>query len=201
VPTEIAFEGSRKAIGAWIASDPTNRGPAFLRYACAGPAPPILVYAVIENPRGTLGRNTYDSARNSFSATGEVFPSPLPFHYGWIPHTLSKADGREIDVAVVGEGEAAVGSALAVRPVGALLRADGDHKIVALRADIPSNYVTVTDISERPELRDLVEATFRQRRPEVLGWATASEARRLILEAQRNYIGDHISMTLEEPER
>jgi 8-oxo-dGTP diphosphatase len=189
VPAEIAFEGSRKAIGAWMTSDRARRREAsVLRYASSGPAPPILVYAVIENPKGTVNRITYDVARHTFSATGEVFPAPLPFHYGWIPHTLSLGDGRELDVVVIGEGETAAGSALAVRPIGALLRGDRDHKVVALRADIPSSYVTITDVAERPELREMLEEVFRQRRAEVVGWATASETRRLILEAQRDYI-------------
>lgn len=188
VPTEIAFEGTRKAIAAWVASGAEERRePTLLQYAGGGPAPPILVYAVIENPRGTVDRIAYDAERQTFSPTGEVFPAPLPIHYGWIPHTLSAGDGRELDVVVIGEGDAAVGGVLVVRPIGALLRADADHKVVAVRADLPSAYATVTDVGERAELREMVEDLFRPR-ARLVGWATAPEARRLILETQRDWI-------------
>ena len=125
----------------------------------------------------------YNEARRQFLTTGERFPEPLPAHYGWIPHTWTEADGDELDGIVIGEGEAAVGGVIVARPIGAMLRADEDHKIVAVRADLASAYEGVTDIAEQPELRESIEPIFRGR-SRVTGWASAVEARSMILSAQ-----------------
>jgi 8-oxo-dGTP diphosphatase len=191
VPAEIAFEGHRKAIARWQQTHGHQASPPVLTmFAGAGPAPPMLIFAIVENPRGTRERIVYDADRHDFAPNGDLFAGPLPFHYGWMPRTVSPGDGSELDVAVLGEGEAVVGSALAVRPIGALLREDGDHKIVAIRADLPSAYATVVDVRERPDLQEPIEAAFRTRGA-VRGWASASEARGLILAAQRAWIERH----------
>lgn len=195
IPLEIAFEPHRQAIHRWItSSDSTPPEPVLTLYAGAGPAPPILVYVIIENPKGTVDRILYDGKRREFLPTGEVFLAPLPAHYGWIPRTLCGGDDRELDVVVVGEGETAIGSAVTARPIGALLRADGDHKVLAVRADFPSAYGAVADAAERPELREMVEDLFRPRAT-LIGWASASETRRLVLDAQRAWIQHHRTET------
>ncbi len=189
IPMEIAFEGSRKAIALWLEQrDDGVREPRLLRYAGAGPAPPVLVHVVIENPAGTTERIVYDEAASEFKTTGWVFPEPLPFHYGWIPHTLTAADGDELDAVVLAEDRTvAVGSVIAARPLGALLRRDGDHKIVCVRADLPSAYADVRDVMERTDIQEPIEALFR-RISEVGGWGGAAEARAMILSAQRDHI-------------
>jgi ADP-ribose pyrophosphatase YjhB (NUDIX family)/inorganic pyrophosphatase len=191
IPDNIAFEGHRKAISCWLAgSANSSRAPALLLYAGSGPAPPVLVYTVIENPSGSRERIRYDAELQDFAPAGEVFAEPLPVHYGWVPRTLSRGDGRELDVLVAGEGITAIGSVLAVRPIGALLREDGDHKVLAVRADMPSAYVAVTDASEVPELKELIDGLFRPR-AKLTGWASASEARTMIMEAQAAWIARH----------
>ena len=186
IPAEIAFEGSRKAISAWLTQRVNGpRQPILMRYADAGPAPPILVYVVVENPRGSTDRVVYDERSHEFKATGETFPAPLPAHYGWIPHTLTAADREELDAIVIGEGAAAVGSVIVARPIGALLRADEDHKIIAVRADLPNAYATVVDIAQRSDLRDQIEHVFAGRSA-ITGWASAAEARGMVLAAQRD---------------
>jgi 8-oxo-dGTP diphosphatase len=188
IPIEIAFEGSRKAISAWLDSRGDGpREPTLMRFASAGPAPPVLVYVVVENPRGTIDRIVYDETAYEFRPTGWVFPRTLPFHYGWIPQTLTAADGDELDAVVIGEGDATVGSVIVARPIGALLREDEDHKIVAVRADLPSAFASVADIHERPDLRQPIEDLFRDISA-VRGWASAAEARTMILHAQRDRI-------------
>ncbi len=188
IPAEIAFEGSRKAISTWL----TGRGnraaaPKLMEFAGAGPAPPVLVYIVVENPRGSTERIAYDREAHEFKSAGWAFAQPLSVHYGWIPHTLTLADGEELDVVVLGEGEAAVGSTIVGRPIGAMLREDGDHKIIAVRADLPSAYSTVADLAERPDVRASIAELFRGR-SRITGWASAAEARSLILSAQRDRI-------------
>lgn len=188
VPDNIAFEAQRQAIAEWIRSHDANRAaPSLMLFAGTGPAPPIVVYAVIENPMGTVDRIVYDGATSSFVPSGEVFAAPLPIHYGWIPHTLSQGDNRELDVVVAGEGDTSVGSVIPVRPIGALLRGDGDHKVVAVRCDLPSIHATAADIAELPQLREMVEGLFRPR-ARLLGWASAADTRRLILDTQRAWI-------------
>ncbi|HZT09196.1 MAG TPA: NUDIX domain-containing protein [Chloroflexota bacterium] len=191
VPDEIAFEGHRRAIAQWQKGKRVlTDGASLLDYSAAGPAPPIVVYVVIENPKGTVNRTVYDDEAGAFVPTGEIFNAPLPIHYGWIPRTISEGDGRELDVTVVGEGEAAVGSVIAARPIGALLRADADHKVLAIRADMPSAYASVMEAAERPELTGMIDDLFRPRAT-LLGWASVSETRRLIHEAQRAWIRAH----------
>ncbi len=188
VPERIAFDAHRKTLGQWLKGQGTPPpGPALLDYAGAGPAPPLLVYVVIENPKGTVNRLVYDGVECRFVPTGEIFKTPLPIHYGWIPRTLSPGDDRELDVTVVGEGETAVGSVIAARPIGTLLREDQDHKVLAVRADLPSKYTTVTEASEAPELQEMVDGLFRPR-ARLKGWANAADTRRLILETQRSWI-------------
>ena len=145
----------------------------------------ILVYVVVENQCGSMDRVVYDEQRHAFKATGETFPAPLPAHYGWIPHTLTAADREELDAIVIGEGAAAVGSVIVARPIGALLRADGDHKITAIRADLPSAHATVVDIAQSSDLRDQIEHVFVGRSA-ITGWASAAEARGMVLSAQRD---------------
>lgn len=188
IPVRIAFESHRKAIASWLASQPAPRRESpLLWYAGTGPAAPILVYAVIENPKGTVDRVRYDWASHRFVPAGERFREPLPVHYGWIPRTMARGDGRELDIVVAGEGEAAVGSVCAVRPIGALLRANEDHKVLAVRADMPSGYVSVTDIAEVPDLQVLVNQLFEGRAP-IRGWASAAEARAMIMDAQAAWV-------------
>lgn len=154
-------------------------------YLGSGPAVPSLVYAVIENPKGSIDRLVYDEGQQRFVSAGWQFPDPLPVHYGWIPQTLTEADGEELDLVVLGEGSSVPGSMMAVRPIGTLLREGGDHKVVGLRVDLTSAYGSVFDASERPDIREMVEVLFRPRAHAILGWASAGQTHELILEAQR----------------
>jgi len=191
IPERIAFEAHRKALSRWLIEQPRGpREPALLLYAGSGPAPPVLVYVVIENPKGTVDRMVYDAAVHDFVPTGEIFGDPLPIHYGWIPRTISRGDGRELDVVVAGEGETAIGSVIAARPIGTLLREDGDDKVLAIRADLPSRYATVTEAAQVPELMEMVDGLFRPRAV-LKGWANAAETRALIHETQVAWVNCH----------
>jgi ADP-ribose pyrophosphatase YjhB (NUDIX family)/inorganic pyrophosphatase len=187
IPDRIAFDAHRQALARWLGPSSRPRATALLRYASSGPASPVLVYVIIENPKGTADRIVYDPVAQSFVPSGEIFAEPLPIHYGWIPETWSAGDGRELDVVVVGEGSTSVGGAVVARPIGTLLRQDQDHKVLAVRADVPSAYADVTESAERPELREMVDGLFRPRAV-LLGWASAAETRRLIVESQAAWI-------------
>lgn len=194
IPFEIAFEAQRQAIADWIAARPgapgAGRGRRLLRYAAAGPAPPVLVYAVIENPRGSTVRINYDSAAAAFRSTERPFPRPLPIHYGWIPGTLCAADDAELDVMVPDPGHTAPGAVLVGRPVGVMYRSDGDHKILALRADAGTAYPDVVEAAQLPELQDDLVRWLGAFRPDVAatGWGDAAAARQLILDCQAAWV-------------
>ena len=194
IPLEIAFEAQRQAIADWLARRPgaagLDRGRRLLRYAAAGPAPPVLVYAVIENPLGSTVRIRYDPATGQYRPEPRAFPWPLPVHYGWIPGTLCPADGAELDVLVPDPAPTAPGAVLVGRPVGVMYRSDGDHKLLALRADAGTAYPETTEVAQLPEVQEATARWLRDYRPEVTvtGWGDAAAARRLVLECQAAWV-------------
>ena len=70
------------------------------------------------------------------------------------------------------------------RPIGVLYRSDGDHKIVALRADAGTAYPATSEVVELPELQAQLVQWLTDYRADVqaTGWGDAAAARRLILE-------------------
>jgi 8-oxo-dGTP diphosphatase len=198
IPTEIAFEAQRQAIADWQVGRPSapgaSTGRRLLQYAAAGPAAPVLVYAVVENPRGSIVRVRYDTASGEFRREGRGFPRSLPLHYGWIPGTLNAADGAELDVLVSDPGPTAPGVVLVSRPVGVMYRSDGDHKILALRADSGTAYPSIHEAAQLPEVQAEMVNWLREYRPDVAatGWGDATAARRLILEAQAAWVGSRV---------
>jgi len=194
IPTEIAFEAQREAIADWLAARPgapaTAQARRLLRYAAAGPAPPVLVYAIVENPRGSTTRIHYDAAAASFLPEPRPFPWPLPAHYGWIPGTLNAADDTELDVLVADTAPTAPGAVLVARPIGVMYRSDGDHKVLALRADIGSAHPEVREAAQVPDLQAELARWHRDFRPsvEITGWGDAAAARRLILDSQAAWV-------------
>jgi inorganic pyrophosphatase len=191
---EIAFESQRQAIADWLAERPSapglSRGRRLLRYAAAGPAPPVLIYAVIENPLGSTGRIRYKPAAGVFDPEPRPFPWPLPVHYGWIPGTLCEADDAELDVLIPDPGHTAPGAVLVGRPVGVMYRSDGDHKILALRADSGTVHPDVTEAAQLPDVQEQLVRWLRDYRADVeaTGWGDAAAARRLILECQAAWV-------------
>jgi inorganic pyrophosphatase len=194
IPLEIAFESQRQAIADWLGRQPgapaAQRARRMLRYAAAGPAAPVLVYVVIENPRGSTERIRYDTAADAFRPEGRPFPWPLPIHYGWIPGTLCTADDAELDVLVPDPGHTSPGASLVARPVGVLYRSDGDHKVLALRADAGTAYPDTTEAAQLSDVQAETVRWLRDYRPEVqaTGWGDAAAARRLILECQAAWV-------------
>jgi 8-oxo-dGTP diphosphatase len=194
IPLEIAFESQRQAIADWLGRQPgapaAQRARRLLRYAAAGPAAPVLVYVVIENPRGSTERIRYDTAADAFRPEGRPFPWPLPIHYGWIPGTLCTADDAELDVLVPDPGHTSPGASLVARPVGVMYRSDGDHKVLALRADAGTAYPDTTEAAQLSDVQAETVRWLRDYRPEVqaTGWGDAAAARRLILECQAAWV-------------
>lgn len=131
---------------------------------------PNLCDAVIENPLGSTRRCSEDPSQG-WVEHGPSF-DPLPMEYGYIPGTVNPADGQAVDVLVIGWGPTFPGCRYRVRAIGLLLRADGDHKVLA----VPHTgaYVSpLRDVSEvDPELLRQLEAWFAPHFA-VLGWRDA----------------------------
>lgn len=126
---------------------------------------------VVENALGSTVRTLFEPGRG-WVEPGLVFQTPLPAEYGFIPETRNPADGDPADVLVIGCGPTFPGCRYQVRPVGILLRADGDHKVLAVPHT--DEYLSpVQDVAEvAPELLQRIEEWFRPYF-ELRGWRDA----------------------------
>ena len=132
---------------------------------------PVVFDVVIENPLGSTVRTLFQPGQG-WVETGLVFDMPLPAEYGFIPGTRNPADGDAADVLVIGWGPTFPGCSYRVRPIGLLLRADGDHK--ALAVPHTAEYLSpLQDVAEvAPEVLTRIEEWFRPYF-ELLGWRDA----------------------------
>lgn len=117
-----------------------------------------------------------------------------PYHYGFIPHTLSD-DGDPCDVVVIADSPLVPGCVIKVRPIGVLLMEDEsgfDEKILAVptKKEHPY-YANVKDYSDLPKvIADKIEHFFanykaleKNKWVKIKGWEGASRAKELILES------------------
>jgi len=132
------------------------------------------VEVVIEGPRGSTVRTVFEPGKGWVQA-GPAFPRPLPAEYGHLPGTYNPADGHPVDVLVIGYGPTFPGCRYRVRAIGLLLRADGDHKVLAVPHT--EEYVSpLRDLSEvSPEVLSELESCFGLHFP-LLGWRDARRA-------------------------
>lgn len=93
---------------------------------------------IIEIPRGDDRRRHFKFDKTGFidlGPTKDIIPvndGIMPVHYGYIPGTLNKKEGDEIDVLVLSEKVTVVGQEIEVEPIALIKRADGDDKVVAV---------------------------------------------------------------------
>ncbi len=114
-----------------------------------------------------------------------------PFHYGFIPHTLSD-DGDPCDVLVICDTEVFPSTVIKSKPIGVLMMEDEsgfDEKILAVPANkIHPAYQNVNDINDLPEiLLDRVKHFFESYKAlekgkwvKVKGWEGAEKAKEMI---------------------
>jgi inorganic pyrophosphatase len=149
-----------------------------------------VVEVLIENPLGSTVRMAFEPERG-WVQVGPVFTVPLPAEYGHVPGTRNPADGDPADALVIGCGPTFPGCSYRVRPIALLLRADGDHKVLAVPHT--AEYVApLRDLAEvEPEVLQRIEEWFRPHFV-LLGWRDASRARewlaicRAVEEVQRS---------------
>lgn len=137
------------------------------------------VEVVIESPRGSTVHTVFEPGKGWVQA-GPAFPRPLPAEYGYLPGTHNPADGNPVDVLVIGYGPTFPGCRYRVRAIGLLLRADGDHKVLAVphTAEYVSPLQDLAEVSPEvlKEIEDWMGEHFR-----LLGWRDARWAEEWIV--------------------
>ena len=122
-----------------------------------------LVKVIIEIPKGDDRRRHLKYDKSGFVDLGpirDVIPvneGIMPVHYGYIPETLNKKEGDEIDILVMSDEIMKVGQEIEVEPIALINREDGDDKIVA--TDKTRNLVKNWDDIPEDE-RKLIESFF-----------------------------------------
>lgn len=121
--------------------------------------------AVIEIPKGDDRRRHLNYAKTAIEDFGpikEVIPvndGVMPVAYGYLENTLNQDEGDEVDVLIFSSKNFAVGEKVAVIPIGLLMRADRDHKVLAVDQTPPFKEFTKWEDIE-PTLRELILKYF-----------------------------------------
>jgi inorganic pyrophosphatase len=121
-------------------------------------------------------------------------PMRYPGNYGFVPHTLSE-DGDPIDVLIANTRPIVPGAVINVRPVGVLKMQDEagtDEKIIAVpSAKLTKRYLHVMNFRDLPVITlEQIQHFFEHYKDlepgkwvKVIGWGSAEEAQRFIVEA------------------
>jgi inorganic pyrophosphatase len=118
---------------------------------------------VIEIPKGDDRRRHLKYDKTGFIDLGPIRDKiPVnegicPAHYGLIPGTKNEKEGDEIDVIVLSDHATSVGQEIEVEPIGILMRADGDDKVIAVDAS-QASVASWADVPK--DERELMEKFF-----------------------------------------
>lgn len=102
-----------------------------------------IMKAIIEIPKGDDRRRHLKDDKSGFidlGPTKDVIPvndGIMPVHYGYIPGTLNKKEGDEIDILVLSNEKLEVGDEVEVEPIALIRREDEDDKVVAVDVSVP----------------------------------------------------------------
>jgi inorganic pyrophosphatase len=158
--------------------------------------PPWDVNAIIEIPQGgepvkyELDKASGAIFVDRFLHTAMYYPG----NYGFVPHTLA-GDGDPLDVLVVGPTPVVPGAVIRCRPIGALIMRDEagpDEKVLAVPVEqLHPFYEGVSSWRDLPKIvTDQIAHFFqhykdleRGKSVEVIRWADADEAAKLIAES------------------
>ena len=168
----------------------------FLRDLETGPAPPDIVYAVIESPKGTENKYEYDVKKNVMVLDRVLYSAVhFPGDYGFLPRTIDE-DGDPLDILVLVTAPTFPGCVMSARPVGLLRMLDGDKmddKILAVPTGDPryAEYKNLNDLPEHilKEIAYLFETykVLEGKRIQVLGWEKSEAAKKVIEHCQELY--------------
>ncbi len=161
-----------------------------------GNSPPHDVNVIIEVPIGGEPIK-YEMNKQAGTLFVDRFlhtPMRYPGNYGFVPHTLSE-DGDPIDVLVANTRPIVPGAVINVCPVGVLKMEDesgGDEKIIAVPSPkLTKRYLHVHTYTDLPQITlEQIQHFFEHYKDlepgkwvKMLGWGSAEEARKLIVEA------------------
>lgn len=161
-----------------------------------GRQPPDVVTAVVEIPGGSRNKYELDKDSGLFRLDRVLYSAVhYPADYGLIPRTLHE-DGDPLDVLVYIEQPTFTGCLIDVRPIGVLRmldRGEPDDKIVAVPVADPltGDYFEVAGLPAH-YLREVahffgIYKDLEGKRVEVVDWADAKDARRVIIESIERY--------------
>lgn len=119
---------------------------------------------IVEIPKGDDRRRHIKPDKSAFIDLGpirDVIPvneGVMPVHYGYIPETLNKKEGDEIDALVLSSEDCfRVGQQVEVKPIALIRRADGDDKVVMVDESM-SHISSWADIPTTE--KEIIEAFF-----------------------------------------
>jgi inorganic pyrophosphatase len=164
-----------------------------------GAKSPDIINVVIEIPAEGVNKYEYDKELGVFRLDRNLYsPVHYPGDYGFIPSTLGH-DGDPLDVLVLVDSPSFPGCIMEVRPIGVLEMLDqglGDEKVLCVGTGNP-RYKDVNSFSEiYPHmLREITHffAIYKDlegKRVEIKGWHDADHAKKIVLEAQENFIAN-----------
>lgn len=153
---------------------------------------------VVEIPKGSSHKYEYDGELGAFRLDRVLYsPVHYPGDYGFVPGTYAQ-DGDPLDVITLVEDPTFTGCVMDVRPIGMLNMVDqkqNDQKIIAVRNRDPL-YAQVHTLDQiYPHLRRAIEHFFNiykeleGRDTSTLGWGDPIEARNVIAESRKAYLG------------
>ena len=164
----------------------------------AGSKIPHMINVIVEIPKGSQNKYEYDRKTNMIRLDRVLF-SPIFYvgDYGMIPQTLSD-DGDALDVLVLVTNPTYPGILIEARPIGLLKMKDGkkiDNKILCVANNDPrySRYKNISDVEEHT-LKEIhhffqVYKDLEGKKVQVIGWESASKAKKIILNAINCYKG------------
>ncbi len=161
-----------------------------------GPAPPDILNAVIEIPRGSRNKYELDKTTGLLRFDRLLYSAVYyPGDYGFIPRTLA-GDGDPLDVIVQVTVPTFPGCLMEVRPIGVFVMRDEkgtDEKILAVpvRDPLYDEYRSLRDVP-RHFLREVEHffAIYKELEgvsTDALGWQDLDSARAIIERAAADY--------------
>lgn len=161
-----------------------------------GPDVPAMINVIVEIPRGSQNKYEYDKRYNLIKLDRVLFsPFHYPGDYGIIPQTISD-DGDPLDALVLVTSPTYPGILIEARPIGLLqMKDDGslDDKIICVSTNDP-RYMHTNDITNiedhyRSEIAHFFQVykDLEGKKVEILGWKSADDAKKVILDSMKNY--------------
>lgn len=141
--------------------------------------------ALIEIPRDCRERYAWNEVKRAW-VVSEALDVVCPENYGHIPKTIGE-DGEPLDIVVLTDRPLLVGKPFVCRPLGILLRKDGDHKLLA----VPLNERRWKTPDDIPNWRRIRLEAFLTIASPLTGYGDEEKALEVLTEARLRYLQKH----------